>query len=425
MTIRSVAGLFSSACCLISVTAGGCQSPTPPPQPVNYSHELAPGELALRKLPQDQDPDFSAAATAFNLPRLDTAIDHSLAYLRTPSSQHFFPYQDVTHDRAVASLLAMKQVIDTELKSPANDNGRRFDATIRSTFDVYQSIGGLNPNTGNYTGDVLFTAYFTPTYDASPTRTGQFQYPLYKRPADLVIDPDGLHAHRQLPDGSSVPCYTRKQIELEHAMDGQELCWLPDRFSAYIITVQGSARLRLTDGRIYEVGYTGNNGLEYASPGRQMVADGVISEKQLTLAGLKRYFSAHPESMDKYLSLNPREIFFGERPGGPFGSLNQPVTPFGTIATDKSVYPRAMPVFLTAPLPTPQGGSSEFRGFMFDQDTGGAIRAAGRCDIYMGLGEQAGQELNVGRLYYLAVKPELAGRYLTPPGTPSVTAAGN
>jgi membrane-bound lytic murein transglycosylase A len=76
------------------------------------------------------------------------------------------------------------------------------------------------------------------------------------------------------------------------------------------------------------------------------------------------------------------------------------VTPFATVATDKSIFPRAMPVFVVAPLPN----HPDFRGLMLDQDTGGAIRAAGRCDIYMGLGDQAGQELNVGQLYYLAVR---------------------
>jgi len=30
-------------------------------------------------------------------------------------------------------------------------------------------------------------------------------------------------------------------------------------------------------------------------------------------------------------------------------------------------------------------------GFALDQDTGGAIRAAGRCDVYMGVGDDAGK----------------------------------
>jgi membrane-bound lytic murein transglycosylase A len=49
-------------------------------------------------------------------------------------------------------------------------------------------------------------------------------------------------------------------------------------------------------------------------------------------------------------------------------------------------------------------------GFALDQDTGGAIRAAGRCDVYMGVGdaagELAGKTYREGRLYYLFVKPD-------------------
>jgi membrane-bound lytic murein transglycosylase A len=50
---------------------------------------------------------------------------------------------------------------------------------------------------------------------------------------------------------------------------------------------------------------------------------------------------------------------------------------------------------------------------MLDQDTGGGIRASGRCDIYMGIGDEAeqlaGKELATGKLYYLAIRPELMG----------------
>jgi membrane-bound lytic murein transglycosylase A len=47
-------------------------------------------------------------------------------------------------------------------------------------------------------------------------------------------------------------------------------------------------------------------------------------------------------------------------------------------------------------------------GFALDQDTGGAIRAAGRCHVYMGVGdhvaELAGGTYREGRLYYLFIK---------------------
>lgn len=183
-----------------------------------------------------------------------------------------------------------------------------------------------------------------------------------------------------------------------------------------MITVQGSARLRLADsGKIYEIGFAGTNGYTYTSPGEQMLKDGVITPDQLSFNGLSTYFATHPDMMDKYLSINQRYVFFTERPGGPFGSLNVPVTPWATIATDKEqkdIYPRAMPAFLSVDVPDQSGiGFRPLRSFLLDQDTGGAIRASGRCDIFMGIGPDAeavaGHELQEGSLYYIAIRPEL------------------
>ena len=45
---------------------------------------------------------------------------------------------------------------------------------------------------------------------------------------------------------------------------------------------------------------------------------------------------------------------------------------------------------------------------MFDQDTGGAIRTAGRADIYLGMGPEAehraGSTRSTGQLYYFFLK---------------------
>jgi membrane-bound lytic murein transglycosylase A len=294
---------------------------------------------------------------------------------------------------------------------------------IRQNFEVYQSVGAPSPDGSGYSGQVRFTGYFTPIYNASMTRGGAFQWPIYKRPADLVSDPvTGDVKGRKQADGSVVPgYYTRAQIE-SGQLSGQELCWLTSRFEAYVVTVQGSGRLRLPDGSIYEVGYAGHNGYPYGSIAEKMVSDGVISADSVSLKTLTDYFNAHPGDMDKYLSSNPRTVFFTERRGGPFGSLNEPVTPLATIATDKEdpdIYPRAMAAFLVTTLPNgggSGGGSDPFRAFMLDQDTGGAIRASGRCDIYMGVGDAAadlaGRELSEGQMYYVALKPELVQQYL-------------
>ena len=69
------------------------------------------------------------------------------------------------------------------------------------------------------------------------------------------------------------------------------------------------------------------------------------------------------------------------------------------------------------PLPGRGLDLGDYRAFACDQDTGGAIRAAGRCDVYMGVGEAAGHLAGriyaEGKLYYLFTKK------VPPPGTPA------
>jgi membrane-bound lytic murein transglycosylase A len=393
------------------IGASGCRQETPPtPKPINYEQKLPPGEKALRKLPPERYPDFSVMVT--DRAALVRSIDQSLAYLSAPSSRAHFPYLDITHDRAVRTLQALRELA-------ARPGTVDWNREIPARFEVYQSVGAPSPETGQASGQVLFTAYCTPVYEASLTRGGAFQWPLYKRPSDLVVDHTGEGVYRRgspPPPAAGLPTavaseryWTRGEIEGSGHLAGQELVWLKSRWEAYVVTVQGSARLRLTDGRIYEVGYAGSNGHDYVSPGRQMVADGVIPQSQLSLRGLGDYFRRNPDAMDRYLWLNPRLTFFTERPGGPFGSLNVPVTPYATIATDKEVFPRAMPAFVSTQIrPAPQAEPRPFRAILLDQDTGGAIRSAGRCDLYLGIGPQAegiaGGQLFAGQLYYLAVR---------------------
>jgi membrane-bound lytic murein transglycosylase A len=412
---RCLRGLLVAA--LVSFALTGCKTK---PGPVDFSGQLGEGELALRKISPAEYPDFSVNMT--DPDALIRSCDQSIAYLQRPSSTKYYPYLDISHDRAIASVAALKAIM-VEQKSAQKRSPELLNALIRQMFEVYKSKGAPAPE-GGYTDTVLFTGYFTPIYDASVTPHGEYQYPLFKRPADLVTDPQtGETLGRKMPDGTTAKYYTRKQIESTNVLAGQELVYVKTRWEAYVISIQGSAILHLPDGRKMEIGWDGYNGYEYVSPADAMEKDGVITKQQHSGKGLKAYFAQNPAAMDKYLWMNDRYIFFTERPGGPFGALNVPVTSWASIAVDKkpvpskNIYPRAMPAFLTVPVPADeQGTPKDFRGFMLDQDTGGAIRAAGRCDIYMGVGPDAervaGHQLHEGALYYVGLKPELIAKYL-------------
>jgi membrane-bound lytic murein transglycosylase A len=390
---------------LVAVLAFCCGCPeqeepvsiVPEPKP-DYGRQLPPGEMALRKLTDPRDyPDFSAGYV--NRDNLAEAIQNSLSYLAKPSSEDYFPYLDVSHDRAVASCRALLDVLD-DATSPAD-----FDAIIRQRFEVYQSVGWDDR------GTVLFTGYYRPIFDARLQPDSEFRYPLYRPPANLVKDKEGNVLGMTIRGGDLISCWTRRQIESGNALKGLELVWLRDRFEAYIVTVQGSGKLRLADGSFFEIGYAANNGHPYTSVGQALIRDGEIQAEQLSLDGLITYFKNHPEQMDRYLPMNERYVFFEPRSGGPYGSLNEPVTPYRSLATDKSIYPRACPAFVVTQLPTRTASGIEnqpYSGFAMDQDTGGAIRAAGRCDMFMGTGDEvaelAGRTFSEGQLYYIFVK---------------------
>ncbi|MBM4028083.1 MAG: murein transglycosylase [Planctomycetes bacterium] len=375
----------------------GCQ-PAAKPR-IDYDRPLPPGQLALRKVTDlSQIPDFAPGWR--DLDGLRKAIRHSLSYLNKPSSAQYFPYGDIKRADAIKALEAFLALTESGARSD------EINGLIRAGFDVYESVGCDDK------GTVLFTGYYTPIFDGSLKPTTRFRYPLYRMPDNLVKGPDGQTLGRRGADGGITRYPPRGVIEDSGILKGQELVWLDDPFKTYIAHVQGSAKVRLVGGKILTVGYAANNGHEYQSVAKMLIDDGRIPSDRMSLAAMIEYFDKRPDEVDKYVRKNPRFVFFQIGDGPPHGSLNEPVTPWRTIATDKSIFPRGCLTFIAATLPQmgPEGiGKLPYGGFALDQDTGGAIRAPGRCDIYMGEGDQAGrlagQTYQEGRLYYLFLRP--------------------
>ena len=385
---------------LLTITVG-CRTPveqivTKPP----YDRPLLPGQQALSKVTNpSQIPDFTLAC--LDLRKLKLSIEKSLHYLTKPSSKQFFPVSGITHQRAVDSLTAFSYLLNSGLR------GTDLNTAIRDKFDVYISVGCDNQ------GTVLYTGYYTPIFEGSFEPGTGFTYPLYKQPDDLVKGPDGEILGRRYDDGKIGPYPSRVVIEDAMLLRGKELVWLRDPFEVYIAHVQGSAKIRLPNGEITTIGYAANNGHEYKSISKALVKDGRISSSRISLAAMIAYFKNNPAQVAKYTRMNPRFVFFRKEHGEPRGSLNEPVTPMRTIATDKSIFPRGCLVFISTVLPQVKSGQvvlQPYSGFALDQDTGGAIRAPGRCDIYMGqgdtAGELAGRTYQEGKLYYLFLKSE-------------------
>ena len=375
--------LLSLALLTIMATLQGCKAPErveviEKPQ---YDKPLGGGQLALVKLTNPADiPDFTFALA--DTRNLEEAVMNSLSYLAKPSSKNFFPYGDITHQHMTNSLEAFVELLYSGMP-PSQLNQK-----ICEQFDVYTSVGW------DGFGTVLFTGYYTPIFDASKVKTSVYKYPLYKRPNNLVSTETGVVLGREIAPGKIVKYLTREQINKTKMLKGTELVWLSDPFEVYIAHVQGSVRLRMPDRSLITASYNGHNGYEYVSVGKKMIEDRRVSSEGLSLQAMIDFFKKNPHLIDQYININPRFIFFNFSKGMPHGSLNEPVIANRVIATDKEIYPRAGLAFITTKIPKDINGIIQnkwYTGFVMDQDTGGALRAAGRCDLYMGEGDKAGR----------------------------------
>jgi membrane-bound lytic murein transglycosylase A len=325
------------------------------------------------------------------------AIDQSLRYLQTDaarSAYQNYPVPGITHAQVRRSLIRFRTILQAAQTPTA------LSAALLREFDLYQSVGKDNQGTADFTG------YYEATYRASGKPTAEYRYPIYRLPASFTSWPqphptrlqlegaDGLQANRSL-------------------LRGQELVWLRDRLEAYLIQVQGSARLTLTDGRVMTVGVTGKTNYPYVSLGKQLVKAGKVRLENLSLPFIMQYFREHSAELDQYIPQNNRFVFFSETYGAPAtGSLGVPVTSQRSLATDKSLMPPGALALIQVKLPFdgPSGTIEQklVSRFALDQDTGGAIKGPGRVDIFMGTGTEAKNKAGIintsGQLYYLLLK---------------------
>ncbi|MGF6861360.1 membrane-bound lytic murein transglycosylase A [Rhodobacteraceae bacterium MBR-64] len=230
-------------------------------------------------------------------------------------------------------------------------------------------IGGKNP--------ALFTGYYEPELQGSPVRTPNFAYPIYRRPPEVV---------------SGTQWLTREEIETGNHLRGRglEIAWLGDPVDVFFLQVQGSGRIRLTDGTVVRVGFDGRNGHPYRSIGKELVRRGVFAAEQVSARVIQTWVRDNPGDGQQLLWHNPSYIFFRELRGigadkGPIGAMGRSITPLRTIAVDPGFTPLGAPVWIE------KAGVDPMRRLMIAQDTGGAITGAQRGDIYYGTGAEAGQ----------------------------------
>ena len=326
-----------------------------------------------------------------------TSIDNSLGYLarnKAVEAYQNYPIKGITLNRVRRSLVRFRQLV------VSSRSAAELQAAVRREFVFYQSVG----NDGK--GTVKFTAYYEPVYIASRVRTALYKYPLYRLPPDFQQWPKP-HPKRIDLEGKNGLLGDKSKLR------GSEIVWFSNRLDPYMVHIQGSAQIKLTNGQKTSVGYAGGTDYAWTSIGKELAKDGKLPLSGLTMPKLITYFRQHPKELSNYLPRWERFVFFAETNGtAATGSILVPVTQERSIATDKSLMPPGALALIINSFPYPtNGGKLEPRlvnRFVLDQDTGSAIKGPGRVDYFMGSGQLAGDRAGIsggnGLLFYLLLK---------------------
>ena len=283
-------------------------------------------------------------------------------------------WRDDDHAAALQTFLATCDLIDAPDWRPICKLAADVPpdtASARSFFElVFKPVVIGDP-------PALFTGYYEPELNGSPVRTPRFAWPIYRKPPELT-EGQVWHSRATIDAGLL-------------AGRGLEIAWLDDPIDVYFLQIQGSGRIRMTDGHVIRVGYGGKNGQPYRSIGQELVRRGIYSLDQVSAQVIRAWVRRNPGPGQDLMNHNPSYVFFrklADLPAdkGPIGAMGRSITTLRSVAIDPAFTPLGAPVWIE------KAGRGPLRRLMVAQDTGGAIKGAQRADIFYGTGAQAGDD---------------------------------
>jgi membrane-bound lytic murein transglycosylase A len=73
-----------------------------------------------------------------------------------------------------------------------------------------------------------------------------------------------------------------------------ELVWVDDPVAAFFLQIQGSGRVRLENGNIMRLGYSGTNGCAYSAIGKSLIDRGDLSSTDVSRQAIRKWLRSHP-----------------------------------------------------------------------------------------------------------------------------------
>jgi len=251
--------------------------------------------------------------------------------------------------------------------------------------------------------DGFLTGYYEPIVEGARQPNGEFSSPLYRKPSNLLKGGRMLKAASFAAKKGKgrkhrlVTYYDRAAIE-DGVLSGRklEICYLKDPIDSFFVHIQGSARVKLDDGRMLRVNYDAQNGHPYYPVGKYLIDRKYVTREEMSMDRIRQWMNANPDEGKELRRMNKSYVFFREvnlaDNEEPVGAQGVSLTPGRSIAVDRSLHIYGTPFFISADLPIEsEQPTTKFRRLMVAQDTGGAIIGPARADIYFGAGDEAGR----------------------------------
>ena len=344
---------------------------------------------------------------------LRQALTQSLIYLQRISPQKTYPLgtREVSSEE-IRSTLALLQDLLASNSDPAS-----LERELKAHFNLYHLVPPKR------SASLLTTGYYEATLTGSRAPSERFPFPFYRKPEDLLtIALDNFSSKYRgerligrLSGRKVLPYFSRREIDQEGKLAGRglELLWTDDRLKLFFMQIQGSGRVVLEDGVSVQLQYQATNGHPYFPIGRELIRRGILRPEEVSLQSIYNYLKDHPEEQEEILNLNPSYVFFQEAQGGPYGSLNVPLTPGRSVAMDLKIFPSGGLAWLTGVKPVFSPDNQilywvPMSRWVLIQDSGGAIKGPERLDFFWGSGDQAemaaGHQRHAGKIYFILKK---------------------
>jgi membrane-bound lytic murein transglycosylase A len=245
-------------------------------------------------------------------------------------------------------------------KAQAYKDGKTFFKTFFTPYMLYKSNGEK---------DGMLTGYYEPIISGSLIKTKKYRFAVLK-----------------VPKNKWKKRLSRARLNKINHKPHQVLFYTDNKIDPFFMEIQGSGKVKLTDGSMRNVGYAGQNGKKFYAIGKKLLQINAIKEKNMSLEATRQWCEENPKDSQKLLNMNESKVYFAFREQGATGSLGVPLVARRNIAVDRRHIPLGFPVFVQSFNPYTK---DTLNTLTVAADVGGAIKGEIRADFFWGTGKEA------------------------------------